>query len=156
MNETIVIQTENNEEIEARHPSGLRRVLNVLGLTAVWAFISAGMVGASAAAVWTVIPTDVLPWGATDVNLIGYVSHCSYTPVSTVILLSTVGILSIFAYKLKRGRVVGLVVLIGTVGGLLVGLLGGIDVTMFIGMGAGVGIGVVFGLVIGLIRESGV
>jgi hypothetical protein len=156
MNETEVIQHNREEEIEARQPSGLKRVLNVIGLTAIWSFISAGFVGALAAAIWTVIPTELLPWGATSVNLIGYVSHCSFAPASTLILLSTVGVMSIFAYKLKQGRTIGLVVFAATTAGLLIGLLGGIDVTMFIGMGAGVGIGVVLGLIVGLVRRTGV
>ena len=156
MNEAEVIQIENKGTIEARQPSGLKRVLNVIGLTVVWAFISAGIVGALAAAIWTVIPTDMLPWGASEVNLIGYVSHCSYTPVSTLILLAAASIVSIFAYKLKQGRTTGLVVFAGTAGGLLVGLLGGIDVTMYIGMGTGVGVGVMLGLIIGLVQKTGV
>ncbi len=156
MYKTEVIQHEKEEEIEARQPSGLKRVLTVVGLTMVWTFISAGFVGALAAAIWTVIPTELLPWGATTVNLIGYVSHCSYAPVSTLILLSIVSVMSIFAYKLKRGRTIGLVVFIGTTAGLLIGLLGGIDITMFVGMGAGVGAGVFLGLVVGLVRRKGV
>lgn len=155
MNETEVIQHKREEEIEARQPSGLKRVLNVVGLTAIWAFISAGFAGALAAAIWTLIPTELLPWGATNVNLIGYVSHCSYAPASTLILLATVGVMSIFGYKLKQGRTIGLIIFTGTTAGLLIGLLGGIDITMFIGMGAGVGIGVFLGLVVGLVRGTG-
>ena len=156
MSETEVIQHEIERETKARQPSGPKGVLSLVGLTAVWAFISAGVVGALAAAVWTVIPTDLLPWGATSVNLIGYVSHCSYAPVSTLILLSTAGILGAIAYKLKRERTSGTIVFIGTAAGLMVGLLRGIDVTMFIGMGAGVGVGVLLGIVIGLVRREGV
>ncbi|MFW9788806.1 MAG: hypothetical protein ACFFE2_14665 [Candidatus Thorarchaeota archaeon] len=155
MNETEVIQYRNEEENIVRHPSGLLRVLKVIGLTLIWAFVSAGIVGALAAAVWTVIPTDMLSWGATKVNLIGYVSHCPFVPVSTMILLSTVGVLSVVAYKLKRVRNIGLVVFTGTAVGLLVGLLGGIDVTMYMGMGSGVAVGVMLGLVVGLIRNTG-
>ena len=154
MNETEVIQIENEEENTARQPSGLKRVLVMVALTMVWAFISAGIVGALSAAVWTVIPTEMLPWGATEVNLIGYVSHCSAAPVSTLSLLLIVGIVSVIAVRLKRGRTMGLVVFIMTAGGLLVGLLGGIDVTMYIGMGVGVGVGVLFGLIVGLTQRS--
>ena len=127
----------------------------MVGLTAVWAFISAGLAGSLAAAIWTVIPTDMLTWGATDVNLMGYVSHCSFAPASTLTLLTVVSVMTIFAYKLKRARTVGTMVFLGTATGLLVGLLGGIDITMFIGMGAGVGVGVVLGLVVGLVRGEG-
>jgi hypothetical protein len=155
MSEIEVIEIENKGTTDARQPSGLKRVLKVLGLTAIWAFISSGGVGALAAAVWTVIPTEMLPWGATDVNLIGYVSHCSYAPVSTLILLSAVGIVSVIAYNLKQGRAIGLVVFAGTSGGLLVGLFEGIDITMYIGMGIGIGVGVLLGLIIGLVKKTG-
>ena len=153
MNESEVMQIEKTEKIEARQPSRLKSVLRVVGLTLVWAFLSAGIVGTLAAAVWTVIPTSALPWGATEVNLIGYVSHCSYTPISTMILLLSVGVVSVIVIKLKHGRTIGLVVFLCTLGGLLIGLLGGIDVTMYIGMGTGVGVGVLLGLIAGLVRD---
>lgn len=154
MSKTDTVQIENREQSLARQSNGFRRLLNVIALSVVWAFLSAGIVGSFAAAIWTVIPTDMLSWGANDVNLIGYVSHCPYVPVSTTILLAAVGILAIFAYRLKSGRTIGLGVFIGTAGGLMVGLLGGIDIIMFIGMGAGVGVGILLGLIIGLIRQT--
>jgi hypothetical protein len=99
------------------------------------------------------IPTELLAWGASSLNLLGYVSHCSFAPLSTSILsaVSVTGIL--MAWKLKRGREIAKGVLIGTAGGLLLGLLGGIDIVMFIGMGAGIGVGVVLGILIGLLRR---
>ena len=154
MSKTDTILIVNNEETKTRQSSGLKRVFNVIGLTMVWAFLAAAIVGALAAAIWTVIPTEMLAWGSNEVNLIGYVSHCSYAPLSTLILLSIVGVSGIFAYKLNRGRAIAFVVFAGTLGGLLVGLLGGIDITMFIGMGAGVGIGVLLGLIVGLVRGA--
>lgn len=154
MSKTDTILIENHGRTEARQSSWLKRVLKVIGLTLVWALLSAAVVGFLAAAIWTAIPTEILQWGATEVNLIGYVSHCSYTPISTLILLTAAGIGAVLAYKLKRGRDIGLGVFAGTAGGLVIGLLGGIDVIMYIGMGAGVGIGVVLGLLIGLFRQS--
>ena len=156
MSETKVIQRENKGTIEARQPSGLKRVLQVVALSFVWAFLSAAVVGSLTAAIWTAIPTEMLQWGASEVNLIGYVSHCSLTPISTLILLVIAGIGAVLSYRLKRGRSIGLGVYAGTIGGLMVGLLGGIDVAMFIGMGAGVGVGVLLGLIIGLVRRTGV
>ena len=156
MSETDTILIENQERNEARPPSGLKRVLSVIGLSLVWALLAAAIVGSLAAAIWTVIPTEILQWGASEVNLIGYVSHCSYTPISTLILLSTAFVGAAISYKLKHGRTIGLVVFAGTAGGLMIGLLEGIDVTMYIGMGAGIGVGVLLGLVIGLVRKTGV
>jgi hypothetical protein len=156
MNEAKTIQTEKKRTTEARQPSGLKRVLQVIGLSVVWSLLSAAVVGALAAAIWTVIPTEMLQWGADYVNLIGYVSHCSYTPISTLILLSISTVGAVISYKLKRGRTIGLMVFAGTAGGLMIGLLSGIDVTMYIGMGVGIGVGVLLGLVIGLVRKTGV
>ncbi|MHA2141922.1 MAG: hypothetical protein ACXADC_05660 [Candidatus Thorarchaeota archaeon] len=154
------MQSEVQELIEASNqrvdtPSKVVRFITVFGLALIWAFIIAAIVGSLAAAVWTVIPTEMLEWGASKPNLLGYVSHCSFVPISTTILsiVSLVGML--MAWKLNRGREVAKGVFIGTAGGLLVGLLGGIDLAMFIGMGAGVGIGVVLGVFMGLFRGHG-
>ncbi len=153
MSETETILIVNQEKTEARQVRGLVRFLNVLGLALVWAFVFAGIIGSLTAAMWTIIPTEMLDWGASTVNLIGYVSHCSYVPLSTIILLAVTGVMTILAYKLKRGRSIGLGVLTGTAGGLLIGLLGGVGVTMFIGMGSGVGIGILLGIITGMIRR---
>ena len=156
MSEVKAIQIEKKGTTEARQPSGLKRVLQVIGLSFVWAFLSAAMVGAFAAAIWTAIPTEMLQWGANKVNLIGYVSHCSYAPISTLILFSVAAVGVVISLRLKRGRDIGLMVFAGTAGGLMIGLIGGIDITMYIGMGAGIGVGVLLGLVIGLTRKKGV
>ncbi|MFW9845723.1 MAG: hypothetical protein ACFFD6_03160 [Candidatus Thorarchaeota archaeon] len=129
-------------------------IVEILGLALVWAFIMAATIGSFAAAIWTLIPTEMLEWGATTPNLIGYVSHCPFTPVSTSILLMVSVIGAVLAWKLTRGREIGLGVFIGTGGGLVVGLAGGIDITMFMGMGSGVGIGVALGILIGILRRS--
>ncbi len=144
--------SDEQKDREARESGGIWKLLMFLGLILGWALLAAMIVGSFTAAIWTAIPTAFLPWGASYVNLVGYVSHCPFTPISTLILL-IVGFLGVFlAYKLKRGRRIGYGVFAGTIGGLLVGLLGGIDIVMFIGMGAGVGIGVFLGLVIGLVE----
>ncbi len=156
MSKSNTIQLEKQDNIETPPTGGFKRILTVVGLTLFWAFLSALAIGSLAAAIWTVIPTALLPWGANVPNLLGYVSHCSYAPISTLVLLSmmTVGFGS--SYKLKSGRIIGRVVYTGTVGGLLIGLLGGVDITMFIGMGAGVGVGVVLGLIAGIFRLTDV
>lgn len=154
MSKTDTIQIERNEEAEARSSGGIKGFFIALGLALVWAFLSSLIVGSLAAAIWTAIPTVLLPWGAAYLNLIGYVSHCPFTPISTLILLSA-GLVGVFsAYRLKRGRTIGRVVFAGALGGLLIGLLGGIDIIMFMGMGAGVGVGFVLGLIVGIVKQS--
>lgn len=148
MQESIEVDSKRSDTT-----SGIMRFITTLGLALVWAFIIAAIVGSSAAAIWTLIPTELLAWGSSTSNLLGYVSHCSFAPFSTAILsvVSMVGLL--VGWKIKRGRDIAKGVFIGTAGGLLVGLLGGIDIVMFIGMGAGIGVGVVLGILIGLFRR---
>ncbi|UCE10977.1 MAG: hypothetical protein JSW61_03340 [Candidatus Thorarchaeota archaeon] len=144
---------------ESNHKRGVGHLLRILGYALVWAFLISLTVGSFAAAIWTAIPTDLLAWGSTRPNLLGYVSHCSFVPLSTAILsvASVIGL--VLTLKLKRARRTGQWVLMGVVGGMAIGLLGGIDIEMFIGMGAGVGIGVALAIVvevIQLIRGEGV
>ncbi|MFW9976081.1 MAG: hypothetical protein ACFFDQ_12495 [Candidatus Thorarchaeota archaeon] len=153
MSKTDTIQLEKQEYNEARRIGGIKRFFIILGLSLVWAFLSAMIVGSFAAAVWTVIPTSLLSWGSSRVNLLGYVSHCPFVPFSTLILLATTIIGIFIVRRLKRGRIIGLGVFIGTTGGLLIGLIGGIDIIMFMGMGAGVGVGIVLGMLAGMIRS---
>jgi len=152
MSKTNTIQLEHQEYNDAQQIGGIKRVLIILGLSLVWAFLSAMVVGSFAAAIWTVIPTSLLSWGAGNVNLIGYVSHCSFAPASTLILLATTAIGIFLIHRLRRGRVIGLSVLVGTIGGLLIGLLNGVDIVMFMGMGAGVAVGIVLGFIVGIIK----
>ncbi|KXH75904.1 MAG: hypothetical protein AM326_08315 [Candidatus Thorarchaeota archaeon SMTZ-45] len=153
MSKTDTIRLEKQEHNTARQIGGIKRFFIILGLSLVWAFLSAMTVGSFAAAIWTVIPTSLLSWGANRVNLIGYVSHCSFAPISTLTLFATTLIGIFFVHRLKRGRNIGLGVFIGTTGGLLIGLLGGVDIIMFIGMGTGVGFGVVLGILVGIFKQ---
>ena len=115
MSKSNTIQLEKQETHQA---SVVKRVFTTLGYTLVWAFFSALAIGCLAAAIWTVIPTVLLPWGASGANLLGYVSHCSYAPISTFVLSSTSLVGFGRSYKLKRGRDIGKVVYAGTAGGL--------------------------------------
>ena len=152
MSKTDFVRLEKQENNRARQVGGFKRFFIILGLALVWAFVSAMIIGSFAAGVWTLIPTALLPWGASYENLIGYVSHCPFAPASSLILISVALIGSFIAFRLKRGRNIGIGVFLGTLGGLLVGLRGGIDIIMFIGMGTGVGVGVVLGLLIGIVK----
>ncbi|MFX1483968.1 MAG: hypothetical protein ACFFCP_12375 [Promethearchaeota archaeon] len=152
MNSLDTIQIKNQEISEVHQQSGLRRLITVMALALVWTFLSALIVGTYAAAIWTVIPTELLQWGAGKMNLIGYVSHCSFVPYSTLILILSGSIGLILALRLKRGRIIGEVVFVATAGGLTIGALRGIDIVMFMGMGAGIGIGIVLGIIIGMLQ----
>jgi len=137
--------------------TGIKRVFRHLGYALVWAFALSLALGSFAAGVWTVIPTELLAWGAGRPNLLGYVSHCPFVPISSLTLFAASSIGLFLAYKLRsRERFTGLGVLLGIAGGMAVGLLGGIDIGMFMGMGAGVGVGIVLGPILGivLVREA--
>ncbi|MFW9925769.1 MAG: hypothetical protein ACFFDM_03265 [Candidatus Thorarchaeota archaeon] len=151
MNQVNTIELER-EQFNITDKSGkLKWFFKTLGLGLVWAFISALIVGCIAAAIWTVIPTELLAWGAGVVNRMGYISHCSFAPFSTMTLLIAAAVGVGLAYRYRSGRRLGKIVFGGTAGGLIVGALIGIDIVMFMGMGAGLGIGFVFGLVVELI-----
>jgi hypothetical protein len=150
MSETDIVQLQQRESYEARQSSGIKRVLMTFGLALVWGFLSALVIGTLAAAIWTAIPTELLRWGAIKVNLIGYVSHCPFVPISSLVLLGSTIVGSVLIWKLKLGRSIGSVVFMITAGGLMIGLLGGVDITMFMGMGAGVGVGIVIGFIVGV------
>lgn len=154
MSEADIVQLQQREGYEARQSSGIKRVLMTFGLALVWGFLSALVIGTLAAAIWTVIPTELLRWGASKVNLIGYVSHCPFVPISTVVLLGSTTVGSILIWKLNPGRSIGSVIFMATASGLLIGLLGGVDITMFMGMGAGVGIGIAIGFIVGVLQRS--
>ncbi|MFW9958783.1 MAG: hypothetical protein ACFFCT_11990 [Candidatus Odinarchaeota archaeon] len=154
MSKTDTIQLENQEYDDARQIGGIKKFFIILGLSLVWAFLSAMVVGSFAAAIWTVIPTSLLSWGADNVNLIGYVSHCSFAPISTLILLTTTVIGIFLVHRLRGSRTIGLSVFLATTGGLFIGLRNGVDIVMFMGMGAGVGVGIVLGIIAGMIRQA--
>jgi hypothetical protein len=156
MSKVDTIQIENQVDVSTPIPSTLRKIVRVFGLTIVWAFLSALIVGSYAAAVWTIIPTELLQWGAGKMNLIGYVSHCSFVPISTLTLVVAASIGVLIAFKLRRGRMIGKWILMMTVIGLGIGLMFGIDIVMFMGMGAGVGVGTLLGLIAGIVGKSDV
>ncbi|MFW9844406.1 MAG: hypothetical protein ACFFEV_07510, partial [Candidatus Thorarchaeota archaeon] len=97
---------------------------------------------------------EILAWGSSHLNLVGYVSHCSYTPISTIILLVMSLIAILLTIPLKSSRRIGAGVFIGGIGGLVLGMLRGIDIVMFIGMGSGIGVGVFLGLLLGVTNSS--
>ena len=55
----------------------------------------AGAIGSALSAIWTLIPDSL----ASKVCILGYKAHCSFTPISTLILLFSA---IIFSYILIR------------------------------------------------------
>lgn len=86
-------------------------------------------------------------------NLIGYVSHCSFVPISTLTLVGAASIGVLIAYRLRKGRNIGKWVFFMTATGLGIGLMFGMDIVMYMGMGIGVGLGTFLGLVVGIFRN---
>ena len=57
----------------------------------------AGSIGSMFSAIWTLIPDS----SASKESMLGYRSHCSFAPISTIILIS---IAVVFSYILKRTK----------------------------------------------------
>ncbi len=145
MKNELIIKEQNKD-----NRSIVRRILSSTWNSFVWGFLSALMIGCLAAGIWTILPTAWLPWGASKMNLIGYISHCSYAPISTSILLVS-SLIGFFLFYKKGGKnPVGYSVLGITVVGLVAGLIGGFGIATFIGMGIAVGVAIVLGIFIGL------
>jgi len=155
MNQANTMELEREQLNITGKSGGLRRFFKTLGLGLVWAFLSALIVGSMAAAIWTVIPTELLAWGAGVMNRMGYISHCSYAPISTSIMLVVAIIGTGLAFRIPRGRYLGRIVFGGTSVGLVLGALIGIDIVMYIGMGIGLGVGLILGLLIELLSKTG-
>jgi len=139
----------------SENATGIKRLARLLVYALVWAFVLSLAIGSFAAGVWTVIPTELLAWGSSKANLLGYVSHCPFVPISSITLFVASSIGLFIAYKLRRReRMTAIGVLLGVAGGMAIGLLGGIDIGMFMGMGAGVGVGIVLGPILGILLEK--
>lgn len=148
-------QIMNGDQKATLKQSGFKRFLSLLGISFGWAFLSALVIGCITAGIWTIIPTELLAWGASKVNLIGYVSHCPYVPVSTSILLGAAVVGVVLMTRMPLRSLIGSVVFLCTLAGTAIGLIRGIDIITFAGMGAGVGIGFVLAIIIGLLQKQG-
>ncbi len=146
------VEVRTKQKSLSKYDSPVRRFFFVFIQTLVWAFVAAAVLGSLAAAIWTVIPTEMLDWGSSQVNLIGYVSHCNFVPLSTTILLVVAIIGLLLTIPLRSSRHIGAGVFAGSGVGLAFGMLGGFDIIMFIGMGSGIGIGILLGILIGMMK----
>ncbi len=147
-------QMKNDNQTEHSVQSGIRRFLTVLGISFGWTFLTALVIGCLTAGVWTIIPTEFLTWGASKVNLIGYVSHCSFAPVSTLTLLGSAIVGGRLMLRMPMRNPIGIVVFVSAALGTVIGMIRGIDILTFAGMGAGVGVGFVVAVIIGLLQKQ--
>lgn len=144
----------NDNPTADRGLSGFRRFLSILLICFGWTFLSALVIGCLVAGMWTIIPTEQLAWGASKVNLIGYISHCSFTPISTLTLLGLAGVGALFMKKMPLQHSIGAGVFLCASVGTAIGLIHGIDIITFAGMGAGVGVGFVLALLFGFFQKQ--
>jgi len=109
-----------------------------------WVGITSFIVGGISAGIWTLIPTTFLPWGASHMNLIGYISHCSFVPISSSLLfgLALFGVLQ--AQKRTDLKYNGLIVIGFGVAGVIIGALNTVSMSMLIFGLFGIFFGMIF------------
>lgn len=131
-----------------------RNFVSALKLSVEWGIIAALIVGCLAAGIWTLIPTALLPWGSGEVNLIGYISHCPFAPISSIALIgaSLIGVL--LATRIEQRNPVGYMMISVATLGILVGMINGIDTSMFLVGGVAIGIGMILGIILLLRRRE--
>ncbi len=119
-----------------------------------WAGIAIHIVGGSAAGIWTLIPTNFLPWGSSKVNLIGYISHCPFVPISTLLLFgfALLGVLK--ARKRTDIKYNGLIVIGFGVAGVIIGAVNTISTSMLILGFFGIGFGMIFVVLINMVKPN--
>ena len=109
-----------------------------------WAGITIHIVGGTVAGIWTLIPTNLLPWGASQMNLIGYISHCSFAPISSLLLFG----FALFGVLKARKRIDlkynGLIVIGFGITGVILGAINTISLNMLILGLVGICLGMIF------------
>lgn len=73
-----------------------KTIKNILKLIVVLILI-AGAIASAISAIWTIIPES----SASKENRIGYKSHCTFTPISTIILIFIVVVFCFILIKIK-------------------------------------------------------
>lgn len=132
-------QTENN--VIEINPSLFRQSIK-------WVFVSCITLWSFAAGIWTLLPTAILPWGASKVNMMGYISHCSFAPVSTIglFIITIIGLVK--AIKIMNKNPLSYIILAAVSIGVLVGMIVNIDTGMFLGAFVAAIVGVVITLLL--------
>ena len=114
--------------------------------------MSAIILGSLFAGIWTIIPSNILPWGSSKINILGYASHCPFAPFSSLILfgICVYGIKSV--NKLGLNTSTGYMIFSFGIIGIFLGIMNsGIGFSMLIYGTIAITIGVVSTVVIGLL-----
>jgi hypothetical protein len=150
MTETENIVTETNSNTESKP----RSFFSILKLALRWGMITLLVMESLLAGIWTLIPTSLLPWGAHDSNFIGYVSHCSFAPLSTLMLLGITALGIVMGIRTRNcGAITYTIISIGSLG-ILLPIFNGISImSLFIEVGAIV-VAIVAGVIAGLVIKG--
>ena len=96
------------------------------------------------AAIWTVLPTSILHWGAKKSNFLGYISHCSFAPISTLMLFFCCGwVIRKFRNKEIKFDIIKVIITLSGTIGFILGLVEfglAIDTYIYIYLGLLIGI----------------
>ncbi len=136
-------------------PATSNRFISVMRTSLKYGILTLLIIDGLLTGVWTMLPTALLPWGASKSNLIGYISHCSFAPVSTLLLLgvSVAGILLLI--RIKKLNPIGYTVMAIGILGMVFGIIKGISIQTFMLSSIGIGVGIVAGMIIGLLKKEG-
>ncbi|MHA1984575.1 MAG: hypothetical protein ACW967_09490 [Candidatus Hodarchaeales archaeon] len=120
-----------------------------------WGLLSAIVLGSFFAGVWTFIPTEMLSWGSSKTNFLGYASHCPFSPISSFLLFGIClgGIIKVQKMSLRNPY--GYFTFSFGLSGIFVGIIStGIDFSMLIFGAFGIVVGMTLGIIFGLIRMN--
>jgi hypothetical protein len=118
-----------------------------------WGLISLLVLEGLVTGIWTFIPTALLPWGASGKNYLGYVSHCSFAPISTILLFGLTAIGIVMIIRKPKIQLSGIVVSAVGVVGTGIGLISGISMQSLMLSALSVGIGLIIGIFVCLVKK---
>jgi len=80
----------------------LKSIIKAFFIAIYLVFVISLIIGGIYAGIWTLIPTESLGWGATKVSYLGYISHCSFTPYSSLALFTMALVGSFLLIKMMK------------------------------------------------------
>jgi len=149
----MITDLENQErQIEEVHVP--RNFVSAVKLSVGWGIVTALIIGCFVAGLWTLMPTSLLPWGSHKFNLIGYVSHCSFAPLSSLALFggSLVGI--VLAVRMRERNPVGYITISFALLGMLIGMWNGFDTDIFIFGGLSIGLSILLCTLMLMLKQN--
>jgi len=75
-----------------REIKNLTNILQHFAITSYLLLLFAMIAGNIVSAIYSILPSAVIGWGATETNYLGYISHCSFAPWSTLISVALVAV----------------------------------------------------------------